>query len=74
MTLCPIEHNDGLPSVRVLFSWEEFDILICRLYSETLYDFNSLFFDDIFIITGGHVGAVMDFMEAIIAHDVSLLY
>jgi len=74
VTLRPIEHNDGLPSVGVLFSQEEFNILIRRLYPKTLYDFDSSFFDDVFIITGGHVGAVVDFVEAVIAHDVSLLY
>jgi len=63
VTLCPIKHNDGLPPVRILFSQEEFNTLICRLYSKTLYDFNSSFFDYVFIITKVHV-------EVIIAHDV----
>ena len=63
VTLCPIKHNNGLPPVRVLFSQEEFNTFICRLYSKTLYDFNLSFFDYVFIITKVH-------MEAIIAHDI----
>ena len=74
VTLRPLHHGDGLPPVGLLFSREEFDDLISRHYPSQLYYFDSSFFDSVFSLTGGHVGAVLGFMTAIVFHDVCLLY
>ena len=72
--LRPLNHGDGLPPVGLLFSWEEFDDLISRLYPNQEYYFDSSFFDSVFSLTGGHVGAVLGFMAAIVSHHICLLY
>jgi hypothetical protein len=74
MILRPLHHGDGLPPVGLLFSREEFDDLISKHYPSQGYYFDSSFFDSVFSLTGGHVGAVLGFMMAIVSHDVCFLY
>ena len=72
--LRPVRHNDYLPPVGLLFSRGEFDDLIARSYPNPKYYFDSSFFDSVFSLTGGHVGAVLGFITAITSHDVCFLY
>ena len=71
VTLHPIDHGDGLPTVGILSSREEFDDLISRQYPN---HFDSSFSDSAFDLTEGHVGAVLAFMTVIVAHDVDPYY
>jgi hypothetical protein len=70
--LRPLHHSDRLPPVGLLFSREEFDDLISRHYPNLEFYFDSSFFDSVFSLTGGHVGAVLGFMTAIVSHEVCL--
>ena len=63
VTLHPIVHGYGLPTVGLLFSREEFDDLTSRQYPN---QFDSSFFE--------HVGAALAFTTVIVAHDVGLYY
>jgi hypothetical protein len=74
VTLRPVPHQDGLPPVGLLFSRLEFDDLVSKFYPSSEHVFHSSFFDAVFDITGGHVGAVWNFMSVIAAHDVGLLH
>ena len=71
VTLHPIVHGYGLPTVGLLFSREEFDDLTSRQYPN---QFDSSFLDSAFDLTEGHVGAVLAFTTVIVAHDVGLYY
>jgi hypothetical protein len=70
VTLRPISHDDGLPSVGLFFSQEEFDDLVSEQYPPKQYSFDSSFFRNIFLVTGGHIGAIHDFIQIISAHNV----
>ena len=72
VTLRAVQHQDDLPAAGLLFSRVEFDDLISKDYPDSMYHFDSSFFDFVFDITGGHVGAVKDFLLAIIGHNVGL--
>jgi hypothetical protein len=74
VTLHPIDHGYGLPTIGLLFSREEFDDLISRQYPNPDYHFDSSFFDSVFDLTEGHVGAVLAFMTVVISHDVGPFY
>lgn len=74
VTLRPIPHKDGLQPAGLFFTRKEFDDLISKRYPNTQYCFHSSFFDAVFDLTGGHVGAICDFVQIIAAHDVSPLY
>lgn len=74
VTLRPISHDDGLPSVGLFFSQDEFDDLVSKHYPPEKYFFDSSFFDALLLVTGGHIGAISDFMEIITAHDVRPLF
>jgi hypothetical protein len=74
VTLRPISHDDGLPSVGLFFSQEEFDDLVSKRYPPEQYFFDSSFFDGLLLVTEGHIGAISDFIGIITAHDVRLLF
>jgi hypothetical protein len=74
VTLRPIPHQDGLQPAGLFFTRMEFDDLISKRYPDALYSFDSSFFDAVFDLTGGHIGAICDFVEIIAAHDVGPLY
>jgi hypothetical protein len=69
VTLRPIQHADHL-GVGLLFSRIEFDELVQKKFSSSDYYFHPSFFDGVFDITRGHVGAILDFVEVIRAVDV----
>jgi hypothetical protein len=70
VTLRPIDHGDGLDPVGLLFSRMEFDELVSKQFSSPEHYFHSSFFDAVFDLTGGHVGAIHDFVRIIMVHDV----
>ena len=69
VTLKAIPHNDNLPSVGLRFTKDEMDELVSVLYPEGHY-FHDQFFSTLWLVTGGHIGAICDFMRIIVAHDV----
>jgi hypothetical protein len=70
VTLRPIDHGDGLDPVGLLFSRMEFDELVSKQFSSPEHYFHSSFLDEVFNLSGGHVGAIHDFVRIIMAHDV----
>ena len=74
VNLRSVPHNDGLPSVGLLLTWDEFNDLICTRYSSSGHYFHPEFLDEVFKLTAGHVGVVVDFLSVISAHDVSFRY
>jgi hypothetical protein len=48
----------------------EFDDLVSKGFSSSEYFFDKSFFDGVFHLTGGHVGAIYDFVEVIVADNV----
>ena len=69
VTLRPID-SDGLGAVGLLFSRKEFDDLVCKKFPSRDYHFHPSFFNAVFNLTDGHVGAIHDFVKIIAAHDV----
>ncbi|KIL60852.1 hypothetical protein M378DRAFT_905153 [Amanita muscaria Koide BX008] len=67
VTLCHVPHEDGLPSAGLLFTRSEFNDLVINHYPSPDFYFDSSFFDKLFDITNGHVGAIHDFTRMIIA-------
>ena len=73
VTLHHVAHGDGLAPAGLLFTKSEFDDLVYRHYrSQAGVYLDQSFYDAVFEITNGHVGAIMDFINIIIADDVSL--
>jgi len=70
VTLRPIDHGDGSNAVGLLFNRTEFDDLVGKRYPPSEFPFDPSLFDGVFDLTGGHVGAILDFLNIIIAHDV----
>ena len=70
ITLRAIRQEDGLPAAGLLFTRMEFNDLVSVMYPSSEYAFDISFFDNLFDITEGHVGAIVDFMRIILAHDV----
>ena len=80
VTLRAIQHEDGLPSAGLFFSRVEFDDLVSTMYPPPQYRsyksffdksfFDKAFFDELFDLTDGHVGAIVDFIWIILAHEV----
>jgi hypothetical protein len=70
VTLRPVDHGDDLPAVGLFFNRREFDDLVSKQYPSSQYHFHSSFFNALFDITNGHVGAIHDFTMVVIAHDV----
>ena len=73
VTLRHIAHEDGLPPAGLLFTRSEFNDLVTKHYPSPEFCFHLSFFDALFDITNGHVGAIHDFAKIIIADDVSPL-
>jgi hypothetical protein len=48
----------------------EFDDLVRKQFSSPEHYFHPSFFDAVFDLTGGHVGAIHDLLEIITAHEV----
>ena len=69
VSLRPIQCNDDTASVSLLFTWTEFDNLVTKQYPKNCLD--SSFLNDVFDITGGHVGAFLDFIKIIVNHNVT---
>jgi hypothetical protein len=75
VTLRPIDHLDGLDPVGLLFTRTEFDDLIHKQYSSDQHHyFHPSFFDGVYNLTGGHIGAIQDFMGIITGHNVRFFY
>ena len=70
VTLRAIQQEDSLPPAGLLFSRVEFDNLVSTMYPSPKYSFDKSFFDELFDLTDGHVGAITDFMRIIPAHEV----
>ena len=70
VTLRPIDHGDGLGAVGLLFSRTEFDDLVRIKFASPENYFDPSFFKAVFKITGGHVGAIHDFVNIVSTHDV----
>ncbi len=70
VTLRPIDSGDGFDAVGLLFPRMEFDDLVSKRFSSSEYFFDKSFFDGVFLLTGGHVGAIYDFVVIIAADDV----
>jgi len=68
VTVRPIQHNNSIASVGLLFTRTEFDDLVTKLYPRNCLD--SCFLSNVFDLTGGHVGAFFDFIKIIVAHNV----
>ena len=70
VTLHPVDHGDGLGAVGLLFSRTEFDDLVRKQFSSSEHYFHPSFFDAVFDLTGGHVGAIYDLLEIVTTHEV----
>jgi hypothetical protein len=74
VTLRAIQHEDGLPSAGLFFSRVEFDNLVSTMYPSPKYSFDNSFFDELFDITDGHVGAITEIIRIILAHEVGPIF
>jgi hypothetical protein len=70
VTLGAIDHKDDIPPVGLLFTREEVNDLVSVLIPQPESYFHSSFFDALFNVTKGHVGAIKDFVQIIMADDV----
>ena len=70
VTLRPIQHEDNLSAAGLLFTRIEFDNLVSVMYPFPRYVFDISFFDNLFDLTEGHVGAMTDFIRIILADEV----
>ena len=70
VTLRAIRREDNLPAAGLLFTRMEFNDLVSVMYPSPEYAFDTSFFDSLFNLTEGHVGAIVDFMGIILADDV----
>ena len=70
VTLRAIRHDDNLPAAGLLFTRMEFNDLVSVMYPSSEYAFDISFFDSLFNVTEGHVGAIIDFIRVILADDV----
>jgi hypothetical protein len=71
ITLCPIDHKDSLPTVRLFFSQAEFNDLVSLEYRSPPHHFHQSFFDKIFVVMNGHIGAIKNFISIILEDNVS---
>jgi hypothetical protein len=70
VSLCHIDHGDGFGAVGLFFSRMEFNNLVGKRFSSSEYYFHTSFFNEVFRLTGGHVGAIHNLVEIVAAHDV----
>jgi hypothetical protein len=69
VTLKAIPHKDNLPAVGLCFTKDEMDEMVSVLYDGG-HHFHERFFRNLFLVTGGHAGALCDVMRIIVAEDV----
>ncbi|KAL5478279.1 hypothetical protein ACEPAI_2463 [Sanghuangporus weigelae] len=69
ITLRPVDHNDWLPSVGILFTEKEYWDLIQLQYDGSSH-FDETFFRNVFKVTGGHIGAIIGFIQ-VVMNDIS---
>ena len=69
VTLRPIQHDDDIAPVGLFFTRTEFDDVIRNEYRMNRLD--SSFLNNVFDLTGGHVGAFLDLIKIIVNHNVS---
>lgn len=69
ISLRPIEHGDGIPSAGLLLSTDEFNDMIQQRYP--VERFTQDFLNYVHEATAGQTGAVKDFLDVVLAHDVS---
>jgi hypothetical protein len=70
ITLRAVPQQDGLPSVGLFLSREEFEDLVQKMYPKQLYHFHSSVFEAIYNLTVGHVGAIHDSISVVLNHPV----
>ena len=70
VTLTAIPQSDGLPPVGLLLSEEEMAEFRSVLYPQPNNYFDLSFFDALFALTEGHVGAACGFAQTIATHGV----
>jgi hypothetical protein len=70
VTLKSIPHKDYIPPVGLLLSAGEMADFASVLYPQPEFSFDSSFFNTLFALTGGHVGATRDFVSTIATHHV----
>ena len=73
VTLRSIQHNDKLPPIGLFFTQAEFSDLVTKQYPSSEHSFHASFFDNVYDLTQGHIGAAMDFITVVLAHSVSPL-
>ncbi|KAG6813152.1 hypothetical protein H0H92_013558 [Tricholoma furcatifolium] len=60
------KHQDGLAPAGLLFTRAEYDELISATYrSDCMFD--DTFFENLYIATNGHIGAILDFVRIILS-------
>ncbi|KAL5478489.1 hypothetical protein ACEPAI_2673 [Sanghuangporus weigelae] len=69
ITLRPVDHDDWLPSVGILFTEKEYWDLI-QLHYRGSSRFGETFFRNVFEVAGGYIGAILGFIQAVM-HDTS---
>lgn len=67
VTLRPIDHGDGIPSAGLSLTSAEFTDMVHRKYPGGR--FTQDFLDYVFHVTAGHVGAVYDWLGAVMEHE-----
>lgn len=70
ITLRPVDHGDGVPSAGLFLTDDEYEALIRRRYDWTR--FTPDFFKFVQDATAGHVGAVINLIDIVMIHQVSL--
>ncbi|KAL5497850.1 hypothetical protein ACEPAH_2781 [Sanghuangporus vaninii] len=65
ITLRPVDHDYGLPSVGILFTEKEYWDLIQLRYRGSSH-FDEAFFRNVFEVTGGHIGAILGFIQVVV--------
>jgi hypothetical protein len=68
VSLRPIQCDGDTAPVGLLFTRTEFSDLVTKQYPRNHLDLT--FLDNVFDITGGHVGAFLDFIKIIVDHKV----
>ena len=69
VTLRSIQHDDDIAPVGLFFTRTEFNDVVRDEYRMNRLD--SSFLNNVFDVTGGHVGALLDFIKIIVNHNVS---
>jgi hypothetical protein len=70
VTLRAIDHHDGIKPAGLFLTRTEFDTFISLRYPPQQYKFDDAFYNDVYEMTAGHVGAAGDLIQVITAQDV----